>query len=292
MADTIFSVRIDEDIKSKFNELAKYLGINNKEFMEELISSYELHKVSEESTINVQSDINELQHITKRMIDIYINLVDSIKTAESEKEDKQRKLLDEKQKEISNLEENLQKEEKAKEELLNKIEESNKEISIMEEKSKKQEEVNTNFKTLKEMLEDKIKELENKLQDKSKEVKDLANIRIALNNSEEERKHLINLMNNYKEENENLKYKFKKEEEEKKTIKNSLKEDYEKYIEIIKEKEALEKNRAIFEIKENSQEKLFQVQKELNEKIIKLIEENNIASNKIKELEEKIKKLT
>src|SRR3712207_6763357 len=103
MADTIFSVRVDEQIKGKFNELAKSIGINNKEFMEEILSFYELHKVSEESIINIQSDVNELQHITKRMIDIYINLVEGIKLANTEKDDKRKKALEEKEKEITSL---------------------------------------------------------------------------------------------------------------------------------------------------------------------------------------------
>ena len=81
--DAILSVRISDELKQKFNELAQSEGINNKEFMEQVVKYYELNRVREENS-NMSQDINELQSITSRMADIYINIVErnNIKTLE------------------------------------------------------------------------------------------------------------------------------------------------------------------------------------------------------------------
>lgn len=86
MGDTIFSVRIDEDIKNKFNAFAKDAGINNKEFMEELMSLYVLNKAAASSSLDVNSDINELQNISRRIVDIFINLISKIDVIGKEKD--------------------------------------------------------------------------------------------------------------------------------------------------------------------------------------------------------------
>jgi len=70
--DTTFSVRINDDLKSKFNELAQKEGINNKEFMEQVIKFYELNSIKD-SNLNISDDITELQDITSRIVDIYKN---------------------------------------------------------------------------------------------------------------------------------------------------------------------------------------------------------------------------
>ena len=46
MGDAILSVRINEELKDKFVTLAQSSGINNKEFMEQLVSVYELNNTA------------------------------------------------------------------------------------------------------------------------------------------------------------------------------------------------------------------------------------------------------
>ena len=75
MADTVLSVRIDEELKQKFIELAQESGINNKELMEVMVSQFEMGKVSDGSS-QFNQDFEELQRITKRMNEIYLNLAD------------------------------------------------------------------------------------------------------------------------------------------------------------------------------------------------------------------------
>jgi len=81
--DAILSVRISDELKQKFNELAQSEGINNKELMEQVVKYYELNRAREEDS-NMSEDIKELQTITSRMADIYINIVErnNIKTLE------------------------------------------------------------------------------------------------------------------------------------------------------------------------------------------------------------------
>lgn len=287
MADTIFSVRVDEQIKGKFNELAKSIGINNKEFMEEILSFYELHKVSEESTINIQSDVNELQHITKRMIDIYINLVEGIKLANTEKDDKRKKALEEKEKEITSLKDSLEKELENKKGLENKIEAIKEEENNIVKKLKEQEELNNNFNALKKMQEDKIEELLNKLKEEEDNTKKIESLKKQITNLQEERNHVDTLLQNYKEENVGLKEKLQKEEELKKELKCSLEEQYQKDLSFIKEKEVLNKNSEILTLKENHYEKVSQLQTQ----IMDLINENKLLNNTIKELESSLKNI-
>ena len=73
--DAILSVRISDELKQKFNELAQSEGINNKELMEQVVKYYELNRAREEDS-NMSEDIKELQTITSRMADIYINIVE------------------------------------------------------------------------------------------------------------------------------------------------------------------------------------------------------------------------
>ncbi len=43
MADTVLSVRIDEELKQRFIELAQETGVNNKDLMQLLVAQFELN---------------------------------------------------------------------------------------------------------------------------------------------------------------------------------------------------------------------------------------------------------
>lgn len=76
--DSILSVRISEEVKSKFLKLAEEQGVNNKEFLDLVIKSYEMNKTAADVDF-VKNDIDELQIIIKRVIDIYLNMIDKNK---------------------------------------------------------------------------------------------------------------------------------------------------------------------------------------------------------------------
>ena len=48
--DAILSVRISDELKQKFNELAQSEGVNNKELMEQVVKYYELNRAKEEDS--------------------------------------------------------------------------------------------------------------------------------------------------------------------------------------------------------------------------------------------------
>jgi len=115
--DAILSVRISDELKQKFNELAQSEGINNKELMEQVVKYYELNRAREENS-NMSEDIKELQTITSRMADIYINIVERNNTKALEVKNIHRNELVEKNNQIEKLKEEitLLKEENKKEE--------------------------------------------------------------------------------------------------------------------------------------------------------------------------------
>lgn len=81
--DSILSVRINEEVKEKFIKLAEEQGVNNKEFLDLIIKSYEMNKVTADVDF-VRNDIEELQAIVKRVVDIYINIIDKSKLRTTE----------------------------------------------------------------------------------------------------------------------------------------------------------------------------------------------------------------
>jgi len=76
--DSILSVRINDELKEKFLRLAEDHGVNNKEFMDVIIKSYEVNKASCDVDY-IKNDIDELQIIIKRVLDIYINIIEKNK---------------------------------------------------------------------------------------------------------------------------------------------------------------------------------------------------------------------
>lgn len=81
--DSILSVRINEEVKEKFIKLAEEQGVNNKEFLDLIIKSYEINKATADVDF-VRNDIEELQAIVKRVVDIYINIIDKSKLRTTE----------------------------------------------------------------------------------------------------------------------------------------------------------------------------------------------------------------
>ena len=45
MADAVFSVRIDEELKNRFLELAQQNGMNNKDLMQMMLTQFELGQI-------------------------------------------------------------------------------------------------------------------------------------------------------------------------------------------------------------------------------------------------------
>ncbi|MFR7897441.1 hypothetical protein [Turicibacter sanguinis] len=154
MADAVLSVRIDEELKQKFLVLAQENGINNKELMEVMVSQFELAQIGDGST-QFNQDLEELQRITKRMNDIYINMFERTQVRELEIKNKESILRHKQEEEIAALNEKLEI-----------IEQKDKELQGLKDKLNK---MSQDFGVLKEEQEN-IRELNQLLKDKNSQL--------------------------------------------------------------------------------------------------------------------------
>lgn len=154
MADAVLSVRIDEELKQKFLVLAQENGINNKELMEVMVSQFELAQIGDGST-QFNQDLEELQRITKRMNDIYINMFERTQVRELEIKNKESILRHKQEEEIASLNEKLEI-----------IEQKDKELQGLKDKLTK---MSQDFGVLKEEQEN-IRELNQLLKDKNSQL--------------------------------------------------------------------------------------------------------------------------
>jgi len=74
MSDVTFGVKVPEELKQQIDNLIKDSGLRTgKDFMQSLINSYVLEK-TKESIPEVAEDLKELQVLTQRIDNIYLNL--------------------------------------------------------------------------------------------------------------------------------------------------------------------------------------------------------------------------
>lgn len=71
--NNIFSVRMEQEDKEKLLEMIQESGKNNKEFMNVLVSAYELNRAKTEIP-EIAKDIEGLEALTQRINDYYVNI--------------------------------------------------------------------------------------------------------------------------------------------------------------------------------------------------------------------------
>ncbi|MBX4266218.1 hypothetical protein [Clostridium estertheticum] len=281
--DAILSVRISDEVKQKFNELAQSEGINNKEFMEQVVKYYELNRAREEDS-NMSSDINELQTITNRISDIYINIVERNNIKNLEVKNVHKNELIDKDKEVKKLNEDIislkdeKKEDNKKLTLLEKDQSDNKHIV------KELQESSKSLKTLNNMQGEKILKLSEsntkyiKYKDEilvlKTELDKLTNDNIQfkqdLSNKNEETSRLVNQVNELTESNEN------KIDE----IEIKAKQD----IEVQKERGIFQMDKELLKLKEHQQLKMQELQETFNDRINKLLKDKEEAAEKFRNM--------
>ncbi|MBU3217540.1 hypothetical protein LL033_21895 [Clostridium estertheticum] len=281
--DAILSVRISDEVKQKFNELAQSEGINNKEFMEQVVKYYELNRAREEDS-NMSSDINELQTITNRISDIYINIVERNNIKNLGVKNVHKNELIDKDKETQKLNEDIislkeqKKEDNKKLSLFEKDQVDNKHII------KELQESAKSLKTLNNMQGEKILKLSEtnekyiKYKDEilvlKTELVKLTNDNIQfkqdLSNKNEETSRLVNQVNELKEISKN------KIDE----IEMKAKQD----IDIQKERGIFQMDKELLKLKEQQQLKIQELQETFNDRINKLLKEKEEAAEKFRNM--------
>lgn len=277
--DAILSVRISDELKQKFNDLAQSEGINNKELMEQVVKYYELNRAREENS-NMSEDIKELQTITSRMADIYINIVERNKIKALEIKNVHRNELVEKNDQI----------EKLKEEIIL-LKEENKKIKSMEKDLGEAKHVNKelqenikSLKTLNNMQEEKILKLTETSEKYIKYKDEITKLKTELEKTTNENMLLSNELLIKKDEA----VRFIKQIEELKEInKNKISEleiKAKQDIEMQKERISFQMDKEILKLKEEQQFKMQELQESFNDRISKLLKEKEEVTEKFKNM--------
>ena len=93
MGDVTFGVKVSEEMKNELSQLMKEHTLSGKEFMSMLLASYHLDKAREETQL-FESDIVELQNLTKRIQGIFLNMTEKSKVSCKEELDALKKVIE------------------------------------------------------------------------------------------------------------------------------------------------------------------------------------------------------
>lgn len=275
--DAILSVRISDDLKQKFNDLAQSEGINNKELMEQVVKYYELNRAREEDS-NMSEDIKELQTITSRMADIYINIVERNNIKALEVKNIHRNELVDKNSKVQKLNEEV-----------TLVKEENKRIKTLEKELydakniiKELQENIKSLKTLNNMQEEKIIKLTDNNEKYIKYKDEIIKLKTDQEKSINENMMLKNDLLNQKNKAEKLIAQIDGLKEINTSKIEELQIKAKQDIEMQRERTVFEMDKEILKLKERQQIKLQELQEDFNDRINKLLKEKEEATDTFK----------
>ncbi len=268
MADTVLSVRIDEELKNRFIELAQESGVNNKDLMQLMLTQFELGQISSGSNQYAQ-DIDELQRLTKRMADIYINMVERSQLRELEIKNQENHQLHQQKEEIERLSEQLselEEKEKLIQQLKDQVKGLKQEVTVQKDEQRNLKDLNDLLREKNSQLEKRFVEVEVKLEAADEALNEVAKLKAGSDGKDEEIRRLkmkLEVMMNEQLE--------QKEKYEVQLI--HQKETFDQELELITRKQTLELQelrlslqadclKQIEQLKEESEQKLQLVMKE------------------------------
>lgn len=73
MADVTWGVKVSEELKQQITEMIEKEGIASKDFIQQMVNTYTVEKVKQ-TVPAVAEDLKELQNLTQRINNIYLNL--------------------------------------------------------------------------------------------------------------------------------------------------------------------------------------------------------------------------
>ncbi len=285
MADTTYSVKIDEELKDRIMNAIKNSGVTGKEFFSKLIEIYETQNAGHEDRVK---ELSELEGHLSRIKALYSGLLEDSKLELESVSSEYKKEIEEKERVINSLTEKV----KTLSEELSKVK------SLLEESENEKNDLKKNLKDLSEKDEtnlELIKEYKEKIKKIEMEVesskaakveneslkKQIAEMEKHFEEIEKENKELSNEAENLKSYLEKIQYDHKKEIEG-----ILLRSNMEHQTEIMKEKqECQDRIRAIIE----DQRKQFEEYNSTIKKLYAQIDEmrETILSLKTKQIEEK-----
>ncbi|MEW6040982.1 MAG: hypothetical protein AB1633_05630 [Elusimicrobiota bacterium] len=273
---TTWSVKMTDDLKEKISGSLQESGLTGKEFMENLLNTYE--QVKKERP-EITPDLEELETITKRICNIYVNVGERMKTILKDKDDYHKTLITEKadlintlQKVISELKTSLEEKTNLTKELEEEktiIQEEKSAIELrVENENKQHTEINLSNKALIEEYKQKNDTLTGLLAEYETYKNQIQNLKKNLDQERDEKKE--------------AQYKARDMEEALNKIKETLcrtEESYKTQIENIIEQRTFEKEKALLEQEKSLRNELQGIREEYNNKIKALLDEIEKKSN-------------
>ena len=108
MSDVTYGVKVPEELKKQLEDLQKDSGLRvGKDFVQQLVNSYVLEK-TKENIPEVAEDLKELQVLTQRINNIYLNLGYRIENVTKSQQEQQEKELSNKDSIISDLQSKIE----------------------------------------------------------------------------------------------------------------------------------------------------------------------------------------
>ena len=269
MADAVFSVRIDEELKNRFIELAQQNGINNKDLMQLMLTQFELGQISAGSN-QFTKDIEELQHLTKRIADIYIHLVEGVQLKELEYKNKENQQLQKQQEEIEKLKEQLlqlEQKEQQIQQLKDQVKGLKQEVGVQKVVQRILIELNDLLRQKNSELEKNFVAAEVKIEAANEALEQLTKLKALVDDKEDEMRRLNSQLHRIKDEKEKQKNQFAEELKQKE-------HGVEQEVELLKRTQQLELQELRLSLQQDYNDKIEKLRDDYNTKNSLLVEEN------------------
>ncbi len=269
MADAVFSVRIDEELKNRFLELAQQNGINNKDLMQMMLTQFELGQIGTGADQFAQ-DIDELQRLTKRMADIYLNMVELVQLRELETKNKENQQLYEQAEEISRLKEqlsHLEDKERQIQQLKDQVKGLKQEVGVEKEERRHLKDLNELLREKNSELEKKFVEVEVKIETANAALEELTKLRALIDDKEDEVRRLNSFIRVIEDEKEGQKNNFSEKMNQNQV---AMKQE----LELLKRKQTLELQELRLGLQQEYSEKMERLKEGYEAKVMRFVEEN------------------
>lgn len=278
MADTVLSVRIDEELKSRFIELAQENGVNNKDLMQLLVAQFELGQIGAGSNRFAQ-DIEELQRITKRMADIYVNMVERHQLRELEIKNQENHQLAQQEEEIQRLRERLsQLEDKEKmiQQLKDQMKGLKQEVAVQKDEQRNLKDLNDLLREKNSELEKRFVEREVKLEAAEAILDEVSKLKAAIEDKNEE-------LHRLKVKMEMMTSEALEQKESYETLIIQEKQSFNQEMELATRKHTLELQELRLTLQADYLKQLEELKEENAQKLQSLMEENQVLNKKLNE---------
>lgn len=300
MSQETWGLKLDSELKEKIQEIIKNNFDSSKDFMEQLVSVYELNQLKQEENVLV-SEVEELESLTRRINSIFINANARINTMLQDKDLFAEKQVEVKNQLIERLQNSITNLEHEKVELNNEVddlkninEEYKEEMQQLTESNQTLSALVTEYKEkndtlaglLAEYKEDR--EYAKKVQGENKELIE------KLHKAEDVASKYVNEIDRYKAQMEDQENKHKEYIKESKLKLQEQEEEYKEYIQQIEVRYGKEVDTARREAEVEANLKILELQQEYQKKLQDLQDKHNREveqyQGKYKELLEQLEK--